>query len=74
MYSKANNKGAVALNSFAKIDVEAISQTEEPSGVNIICRCAGFLGNNLCLATNSKAICAQSNGGNINCQSYNSNC
>ncbi|WP_141428145.1 hypothetical protein [Alistipes dispar] len=51
-------------------DIEALTQDE--GGISIVCRCAGFLGNSQCKASNRKAICAS--GYNIQCQEWNGNC
>lgn len=56
-------------------EVESISQNESGSGVNCRCSKAIIFANHDCLSSNDGNVCAQSSsGGNIHCQSYNSNC
>lgn len=56
---------------------EALASSNESDGEVIKCKCtkAIILGNDKCLASNNGNTCAQSTpGGNISCNTYNSNC
>ena len=66
LFSANENSSIVLLAS----DVEALASGE--SGVNVVCQCAGFLGNSDCKASNSNSVCAS--GNNIQCQNWNGNC
>ena len=80
LFSLSLGKGAsdISLNT-----AEALAPSEEGDssgsggGTVIKCKCtkAIILGNDKCLASNNGNICAQSSpGGNISCNTYNSNC
>ena len=56
--------------------MEALAVAESGGSTIIVCNCdKGWIPNKKCLVTNDDRPCAQSQpGGNINCQSFNSNC
>jgi hypothetical protein len=53
---------------------EALAQEADP-GVVIYCKCTRNIFSKNCKANGDDGVCAQSSqGGNINCSQYNSNC
>jgi hypothetical protein len=68
--------GEAILSDVALTDVEALANDESGgSGIVIYCKCTRGIFSQNCKANGDNGVCAQSTqGGNIDCSQYNSNC